>query len=311
MFVQYIKNSERDSHLATNYYEIINSKDEFDSPREAIIFIAVGGLTQYGLYWAVSYLINVHTILEQTYSFGGKIWKFILIFVALLVALPGLGMFPIFWWRLIKNLIFFITKLPELIRHEFDIIRRIWANRGFGKYRAFGGFAFYFKLRQRVLAYFLAFLSIGIVTWYFAFRQHTYEKTYWKINFYYGEPLPSFTFKPNIPYTIKAGPDFYGIIINGKRYITGKSTYFTQDVPYMIPAYLPDTWHITFPQQTTIEFLFYEDHINEIFSMTLEIWENKVDGTTMYPVEFNYQTQNNQNKQSEQTTTNKTKKKKK
>jgi hypothetical protein len=184
--------------------------------------------------------------------------------------------------------------LPQIISHEIDIIKNIWNNRGFSKYSLFGGLAFYLKLRQRVLAFFCAFLSIGIVTWYFAFKQHSYEKNYWKVNFYYNEPLPAFTLKPYIPYTIKAGPDFYGVIINGQRFVTGKNTSFTFDDPYKIPLTLPNYWNVTFPDTANLEFMFYEEPINEFFSMTLEIWENKKEGPTINPSQFAYNVPQNQ-----------------
>jgi len=263
-------------------------RHDFESPGEAIVFFLIGAASQYGLYWAITYCLNAHTIVSEAYSLGGKVIATILSFVALFVGFAGLWIFPFFWWRVIRHSYMFVVSVPTLIANEFDIIKRIWHSRGFAKYRLFGGFAFYFKLRQRVFAYALAFVSIGIVAWYFVFMQHSYEKTYWKINFYYNEPLPAFTFKPHIPYTVKSKTDFYGVIVNSNRYVTGSSGIFAGDEIHVIPLSLPSCWNVTFTDTTTIEFMFYEDYISSVFSMTLEVWENKAEGHHVRPESFSY-----------------------
>ncbi len=268
-----------------------NIYEKSESPVEAIVKFVVSLVIVYLGYISYRHISNFGDIMAGTYSTGGKIINVILWPVAVIVVVIAAVIVIYLVIQIFKFLYIAIPETPGIILHEAEIIKRIWNNRGFGKYSLFGGFVFYAKLRQRVFAYFFAFLSIGIVTWYFAFKQHEYEKTYWKINFYYNEPLPIFKFKPNIPYTIKAGPDFYGIIINGSRYVTGKNTYFTKDIPNKIPLTLPDYWNITFYDTTQVEFMFYEEPINQIFSMTLEVWEDEAEGTPIYPSEFTYEWQ--------------------
>jgi hypothetical protein len=281
----------------------------FDKPLTPIKFflqLIIFGAIEYLGYLSFNHIFNFKEVWAHTYSTGGQIMDIILWPVAVAVLIIAV----VIAWTAVQSFFaqayLFIKDLPQTIRHEIEVIKRIWDNRGFEKYTLFGGLSFYLKLRTRILAYFFAFISLGIITWYFVFQQHSYEKTHWKINFYYSEPLPEFKFKANTPYTIESSVDFYGIIINGRRYITGKNTSFTGDAPNMIPLTLPKNWNITFPDTTYVEFMFYEDYINKIFSMTLEVWENKKEGMTILPSQFAYI-----NKESKSNKTNKTKNKKK
>jgi hypothetical protein len=282
----------------------------FDKPLTPIKFflqLIIFGIIEYFGYLSYNHIFNFKEVWSHTYSTGGQIMDIILWPVAVVVLIIAVVIAWIAVQSFLSQSYLFIKDLPQTISHEIDVIKRIWDNRGFGKYSLFGGLSFYLRLRLRVLAYFFAFISLGIITWYLVFQQHSYEKTHWKINFYYSEPLPEFEFKANTPYTIESSVDFYGIIINGRRYITGKNTSWTEDAPNQIPLTLPKYWNITFPDTTYIEFLFYEDYINKIFSMTLEVWENKKEGMTILPSQFAYTI----DKESKSNKTNKTKNKKK
>jgi len=273
----------------------LNIFDEEITPLKFLLLLIIGGIIEYFGYLSYNHVFNFNEVWAHTYSTGGQLLDIILWPVAVIVLVLAIIVGIYLAWVILKYFYIFFTNLPQLVSHEIEVIQRIWDNRGFGKYSIFGGLSFYLRLRLKVLAYVFAFLCLGIITWYFAFQQHTYEKTYWKINFYYSEPLPEFKFKANLPYTIKASEEFYGILINGSRYITGKNTSWTQDTPNKIPLTLPKYWNITFPDTTYIEFLFYEDHISEIFSMTVEVWENKREGATVLPSQFAYISQKESN----------------
>lgn len=260
-----------------DFFGFRKKAEDFESPFEALVFFFLGGATQFGLYWGVKYLLNICSTIEKTYSTGGKIFSVLLVPVAVWAVFVGLRVFPAFWWKVIRLTYLFVISFPETVRNEIDILRRIWLNRGFGKFRAFGGLAFYFKLRQRVAAYFLAFLSIGIVTWFFGFKQYEYEKTYWKVHFYYGEPMPEFVFKPNVSYTFESSADLYAVYINGTEHIVSKYMDLHQN-PRVLSLIFPEKWHIAFPDTTRVKFIFYADHINEIFSQSFEVWAYKEEG---------------------------------
>jgi hypothetical protein len=263
--------------------------DEFElTPFKLFFALVASALVEYLAYISYNHIAHFTEIMKHTYSTGGELLNVIIWPFAVIMVVIGFILALVLAWFLIKLLYVAIIGLPDVIKNENDIIKRSWKNRGFAKYKLFGGISFYLKLRQRVFAYFFAFLAIGIVTWFFIFKQHTYEKTYWKINFYYKEPLPTFTFKPNKYYTIKTDADFYGIMINGNRYVTGKSTSWTQDENNKISLNLPKNWNIQFQDTTYIDFMFYSDHINEIFSQTLEVWEDVKDGYSILPSQFAY-----------------------
>lgn len=255
----------------------MKKKKDFESPKEAFLYFILGGASQYGLYWGVNYVMNICSIIGESYSSGGKILSVILFPIAVCIAIVGIMVFPYFWLRILEYVFKFISSLPQIIRNEFDVLKRIRNNSGFSKFKAFGGFLFYFRLRQRVLAYFLAFLSVGIFTWYFAFRQHDYEKTYWKINFYYNEPIPEFIFKENVSYTFESSADLYSIWLEGNEYIVSKHLDLN-DKPNVLSLMFPNKWNIKLPWDTRVKFVFYQDHINEIFSQSFEVWANKEEG---------------------------------
>lgn len=248
-------------------------EDFQDKPFETIGIGLLGALSQYGIYWSIMYWLNIYEHMANTYSFAGKIFSISLLFVSIGFIIIGLRFLPHFWWELLKLIIIIITSLPEVVRNEIIIIKQIWKNRGFRKYKLFGGFIFYLHLRQRILAFLFAFISLGIIAWYFSFKQQTYEKTYWKINFYKKEPLQTFMFKPKIPYTIKTKAYTNSILINC--------------IEYEKPDGFTEVWYITFPETTYVYFNFYSAGINEIFSQSLEIWENKSEGMkVLYPLDF-------------------------
>ncbi|MBZ0201577.1 MAG: hypothetical protein K8I03_01020 [Ignavibacteria bacterium] len=258
-------------------FDFRDRDDDFESPLEFFLFLIVGGASQYGIYWGITYILNIFNTVGNAYSLGGKLFSVLLFFVALMIVSVGVRTFPIFWWKIVRIIYLFLVSSPEIIRNETDIVRRIWQNRGFGKFRLFGGFLFYFRLRQRVIAYFLAFLSIGITTWYFAFKQHEYEKTYWKVHFYYGEPIPEIVFKPNVSYTFESSADLYAIYLNGTEHIVSKYMKLEEN-PRVLSLIFPEKWNVKFPDTMHVEFLFYADHINEIFSQSFEVWADKEEG---------------------------------
>jgi hypothetical protein len=248
-------------------------EDIQDKPFETIGWALLGALSQYGIYWSIMYWLNISDHMATTYSVAGKMFSVLLLFASIGFIIIGFIILPSFWWELFKIIIIVIASLPEVVKKEIIIIKQIWKNRGFQKYKIFGGFIFYFHLRQRILAFLLAFISLGIITWFFAFKQQTYEKTYWKIKFYQNEPLQTFTFKPNIPYTIKTSAYMNSIFINFDEYV--KMYDFAE------------VWNITFPDTTYINFNFYSAGINELFGQTLEVWENKAEGEKIYyPLSF-------------------------
>lgn len=237
------------------------------------LYFILGALSQYGVYWGIMYCYNIYDIVGTSYSFMGKMFSSFLILVAVGAVIFGLYIFPFFWWSVFKHIYLFLVALPKYILNEFYVIKRIWENRGFGKYSLFGGFMFYFKLRQRIVAYLFAFISIGIVAWYFTFKQHTFEKDHWKIKFYRNEPLPTFLFKPNIPYTVETSTYTRSILFNFIEY--EKIDGFTE------------TWNITLKDSTYVFFNLESHAINEIFSQSLEIWENRKEGMTVFfPQDF-------------------------
>lgn len=273
-----------DSFVYKIYYE-------HESPLKFISRLLFTSFIVYLGYLSLDFIINYSQISANTYSVGGDIVNFFLIFLSI-------GMIC-FSFRPFISLSFFIFELvliivkegPRYIQNEFYLIQRIWDNRGFRKYSLFGGVSFYFKLRQRILAYFFAFASISVVAWYFAFKQYEYEKTYWKVNFYYGEPIPTFTFKPDVPYTIKTGPEIYALVFNNNKYVVGRNSSWGQDKDYKISLYIPEKWNITFPETTQVEFQFYSEYINKIFSQSFEIWANQKEGFSVDPSLFVYEWQ--------------------
>lgn len=284
--------------------------DENEHPFLVFIRILISAGIVYLGYLSYIHITEIDRIMKNTYSFGGELLNLILIPVALVMLFVSFFVGIALVVALVKLLIIAIKDGPKKIAHEVDIIKRIWDNRGFGKYSIFGGFSFYLKLRQRVLAFLFGFLCVGIVAWYFTFKQQEYEKTYWKVSFYYGEPTPRFIFKPNVPYTMKSGPDIYAITINGNRYVTGKNSYWRQDENNLIPFEFPEKWNITFPETTYVHFNFYSEPINQIFSQSFELWAYKKEGVTIPPSVFMYEWQLEKPKETKTTTKKKKTKKK-
>ncbi|MGV8018300.1 MAG: hypothetical protein AB2L26_09010 [Ignavibacteria bacterium] len=142
--------------------------DDFqDKPFETIGIALLGALSQYGIYWSIMYWLNIYEHMATTYSFAGKMFSILLLFASIGFIIIGLIFMPSFWWELLKLIIIVIASLPKVIKNEFIIIKQIWQNRGLQKYKLFGGFIFYFRLRQRILAFLLAFISLSLTAWFF------------------------------------------------------------------------------------------------------------------------------------------------
>lgn len=265
-----------------------NISDEDSSPLVVIFKFVVSLVIVYLGYISYRHISNFGDIMAGTYSTGGKIINVILWPVAVIVVVIAAIIVIYLVILIFKFLYIAIPEVPGIMRHEAEIVRRIWDNRGFGKYSLFGGFAFYAKLRQRVFAYFFAFLSIGIVTWYFAFKQHEYEKTYWKIHFYYNEPTPEFIFKPNTSYTFESSADLYSIWLDNRECIVSKYMEI-KDSPRVLSLLFPNKWHVKFSDTTQVRFIFYQDPINQIFSQSFEIWAGKEEGLKITYNDFIYE----------------------
>lgn len=257
------------------------------SPKESFFLYLFGLLIIYLGYVSYNFIINFKENWDRTYSFIGHLlillfypFSFVLIvaagIVSIIMAFYTIYFLFIFMIRipkLIKKGVVVIKGMPELIKRKSDIYKRIWNNRGFSKYKMFGGMTFYLKLRLRILAFFLAFISLSLTAYFFTFKQKTYEKTYWKIKFYQKEPIQTFIFKPNIPYTIKTSAYTNSLFINYEEYEN--------------PNGFSEIWYITFPDTTYVNFNLYSAGINELFGQTLEVWENKAEGEKIYyPLSF-------------------------
>ena len=207
--------------------------------------------------------------------------------LALCLLLPtcyAIGIYVIFLIKFIKLLFEWLHELPERLQHEFDIWKRIWANRGFGKYTLFGGLTFYLKLRLRILAFFLLGMSIFLLAYGFHTRYTNYKRQYWREKVFYGQSLQEiYTLLPNTPYTIKTSlMIFYMKIENSKQMV-----YFPIDknlyLQHMID--IPNEWNITFTDTTQLSFGVYyytSPDLTEIFETSdFEIWENVRNGRTL------------------------------
>jgi len=239
--------------------------------------IVLGAIIEYLGYLSLQHIIHYGEIQTSTYSTGGVIINFLLLPVAAVVIIIAFIVLFSLTAIIIRSLYIIVKEAPNVIRNEAVVLRQIWENRGIGKFQLFGGLSFYLHLRQRVVAYLLACLSIGIIAWYFVFTQHEYEKTYWKIHFYRNEPTPEFIFKPNISYTFESSADLHSILLNDYQYIVSKYMDL-EDNPAVLSLIFPDKWHVKFPDTTRVQFIFYTDPINEIFSQSFELWADKEEG---------------------------------
>ena len=208
----------------------------------------------------------------------------ILALCLLVPACYAMGIYIILLVKFLKLLFVWLWNLPERLRHEFDIWKRIWANRGFGKYTLFGGLTFYLKLRLRVLAFFLLGMSVFFLAYGFYINFTNYKRDYWHEKVFYGQtPEDIYTFLPNIPYTVKTSlMIFYIKLENSKQMV-----YFPIDENLYLQNMIdiPNEWNITFTDTTHLSFGTYyytSPDISELFETTdFEIWENVRNGRTL------------------------------
>jgi hypothetical protein len=206
-----------------------------------------------------------------------------------------------------------IKELPERMKHEAALIRRIWDNRGFSKYSLFGGIDFYLRLRLRIVAYMLA-CTFFVSTGYFTYEKYrTYEPTHWVEKVYHHSKPKIYKFKKNVPYTICVhGSKVEYIFVNGYHFCDTKSPYSSEPNAVPVVGFKPhNTFNVTFPSETNFAVLLHTEMvINDIVSRTLEIWENKKEGIEYsYTIFDPYKYYNNE--ESPPSTNNSKKKKKK
>jgi len=244
-------------------------------PCSILAVIAINYFPNIGEKWSEN-VVSVPTFLIEIIKipilFLGGIVGIIFIFSLLVSAVP--------------HIFLGIKELPNYLKHESQILKQIWSNRGIGKYSLFGGFGFYFRLRMRVIAFVLAFMFF-FSTAYFTFeRYRTYEPTHWVEKVYHQSKVRVFKFKNNIPYTIclhgSAVEYFY---VNGSYFCAPKSDFMGRDNFYALRNFqLHNTFNITFPFETDFAILLHTEMVwNDIESKKIEIWENKREG-----VEYHY-----------------------
>lgn len=190
-----------------------------------------------------------------------------------------IGLVKIFIFS-IPDLVSGLREVPAVLRHEITLIKQIWTNKGFGKYRLFGGIGFYLRLRMRVIAYVLAF-SFFASTTYFTYEQYrSFEPTHWVEKVYHHSKMRTFRFKKDMPYTVCVhGAKIKYFLVNGYYFCPPKSPFSGQAgvIDINIPLY--NTFTVTFPEDTDFAInLHTEMVINDIESKKLEVWENKKEG---------------------------------
>lgn len=217
-----------------------------------------------------------------------KISFFFIVLFSALVSLCLLIPACIAIWMYLKLLIkfFFLLvewskQLPQKLKYELEILKLIWNNRGFGKYALFGGFTFYFKLRQRILAFFLFGLSVALLAYGFYFKFKDYHRTYWREKVFYGQsPLNIYTLLPNKTYTVKTELMLHLIKIENSKQMVyfpiDKERYLRHEVP------IPQEWNITFGDTTKLTLaaaFFTSPSLSQLFeTYDLEIWEDLKNG---------------------------------
>lgn len=244
-------------------------------------WVLVGLISLYDWYYVISKTVNHFTLPSKMMS--GDCIRGIYIFVCIIVAIITA---PYAWWIIILVSRIFVSfylglrDIPDYVKQQLPLLKRIWSTSGFLKYKAFGGLTLYVMLRTRVLAFLFAFISVGILTWFFIYKQYTYKWDYRKIRFYYGEQIEPIKFYPNTYYTFESSSLLYAIYVNGRMYSVGEQ--FVNDAygrqkfnPEKKDLYLPDTWNIKFSDTVKVQFVFYTEPIHQIFAQSFELWANK------------------------------------
>lgn len=253
--------------------------------------------------WAA---LTSYSIFEKNWSdlrnasFARGAFAFVLIIFALIVS-PSIFLaikIIIKYITILTPAIYFgIRDLPETVRHETQMCKEVWEARGFSKYTTFGGFLFYLKLRQRILAFFLLGISVSIFVGFFIYKQVTHEKTFWKHSFYAGERPEPFVFKANKPYSIEADiKGYYAVYLNGKKHVVTDNP-MRNDEYYQTNLRLPKNWWIIFPETTVVIFDCYSGFWNDYISQTIEVTEGEAIGRHVTTGEFEYRWEAHQRRQ--------------
>lgn len=250
-------------------------------------WMIVGALCLYNWYYVISRFIQAFSNPMQQNSGSCIRGTFLIACVIFGVATAPFALWVLITvWRIFVSFLLSLKDVPYFIKEQMPLIKRIWQVRGFKKYKLFGGFSFYIVMRTRVLAYLFAFFAVGIVTWFFIYKQKTYSWDYRKIRFYYGERIEPLTLVPGYYYTFTSSSQLYALVINGEKFSVG--TEYIKDAygrpmanPEKKDLYLSETWNIYVKDTTKINFGFYTEPIHQIFAQSFEMWKDKTEGTTI------------------------------
>jgi hypothetical protein len=289
--------------------EFFDDKDElwWEIPCSIIFIYAIYYFFNFSEKWDTN-VVSVPTFLIEIVKIA----------VFVLCGLPGMVSTFLFLTVIISNIPAYFRALgdiPSKIRHELIVIKRIWNNRGFGKYNLFGGIRFYVKLRLRVLAFFFAFLFFGSSSFYLYKQYEVYEPTHWIEKVYHHSEPREFKFKKGVTYTVCLhGSKIEYIYVNGYYFCSTESAFNGKPDFYSLINFNPhNTFNITFPTETNFAILLHTEMVlNDITSKKYEIWENKKDGVEYPYTVFDprtYTTDKNQEKQNNKETTKKKKSK--
>ncbi len=250
-------------------------------------WVIVGLISLYDWYYIISKTYNHFA--HPTPMLSGDCIRGIYIFICLLV---GIVTAPFAWWvliiiyRIFASFLLSLRDIPDYVKQQWPLLKIIWSTSGYSKYKAFGNLALYIMLRTRVLAFLFAFITVGILTWFFVYKQYTYKWDYRKIRFYYGEQIEPVKFYPNTDYTFESSSHLFAIYMNGMRYSVGdeyiKDAYGrSMTNPEKKDLYLPDIWNVSFSDTAKVQFVFYSEPINQIFAQSFELWADKRKGRTI------------------------------
>ena len=62
-----------------------------------------------------------------------------------------------------------------------------------------------------------------------------------------------------------------------------------EDNPRVLSLLFPNKWYVKFPDTTQVQFIFYQDPINQIFSQSFEIWAGEEEGVKITYNDFIYE----------------------
>jgi len=236
-------------------------------------------------------IIHFWDLMGSVFFAFTKISFLLIVIFSALVSLCLLIPASIAIWMYIKLLtkfsfllVVWFKQLPQKLKSELEILKHIWNNRGFAKYSMFGGFTFYFKLRQRVLAFFFLGLSITFLAYGFYSKFKDYHRTYWREKVFYGQsPLNIYTLLPNKTYTVKTELMLYLMKFENSKQMVyfpiDKERYLRQEVP------IPREWNITFGDTTKLTLaaaFFTAPSLSQLFdTYDLEIWEDLKNGQNL------------------------------